>query len=269
MIQLPTHINPPDAVIVKLKQYQSQITGTFEEKRAKAKSAFSSRNKKGNPIFDQVKAKLADMCSGAKRCAYCEDAPADEVEHIYPKDLYPDRCFDWNNYLYACGPCNGPKNNKFAVLKAGTSELVHLDGRDEPPAGTTVLINPREENGMDYCRLNFVTFHFEIIAAEGTLEYLRADYTFNEVLRLNTDREYLRKARENAYGMYSARLSRYATNKGNVPQAQLDKMIEQLQKEAHPSVWKEMQRSYKEGRLRFLDDNLYELFTQVPESLDW
>jgi hypothetical protein len=35
----------------------------------------------------------------------------DEAEHINPKDLYLERVFDWANYLYACGPCNGPKSN--------------------------------------------------------------------------------------------------------------------------------------------------------------
>ena len=34
------------------------------------------------------------MCAGAKRCMYCEDSAADEVEHHLPKNLYPEFVFD-------------------------------------------------------------------------------------------------------------------------------------------------------------------------------
>ena len=50
---------------------------------------------------------------------YCEDSVADEVEHFRPKDLYPDVVFAWRNYLYACGQCNGGKNNRFSIVRAG------------------------------------------------------------------------------------------------------------------------------------------------------
>lgn len=273
MIQLPTHIQPPQAILDKLQTYQDDIIGTFAEKQALVKSkkvpGFSSRNKIGNAVFDAIKKSLTEMCYGAKRCAYCQDAPADEVEHIYPKDLYPDKCFDWHNYLYACGTCNAPKSNQFAIFKVDNGDILHLDGTIQPPEGESVLINPRKENAMDFCRLNFITFHFEIIADKNTIQYLRADYTFNTVLRLNTQREYLLQARKNAYGMYKMRLGYYAKYKENTLQTKLDTMIQELQKEAHPTVWKEMQRSYKENRLAHLDGELHLLFEACPEALTW
>ncbi len=273
MIQLPTHIQPPQNILDKLAEYQAEITGTFAQKQAlvKAKTipGFSSRNKKGNLVFDAVKASLTQMCAGAKRCAYCEDAPADEVEHIYPKDLYPNKCFDWHNYLYACGTCNSPKSNQFAIFRADDGSFLALNGENEPPNGVSVLINPRIENAMNFCRLNFLTFHFEIIAEKNSHEYLRADYTFNTVLRLNTQREYLLQARKNAYSMYKARLGYFISQKDHAPQSQLAKMVEGLKKEAHLTVWKEIQKSYHENRLLQIDKDFYDLFQQFPEALNW
>jgi hypothetical protein len=44
---------------------------------------FKSRNTENNSTFIEVRAKLAEICYGIQRCAYCEHAPANEVEHIY------------------------------------------------------------------------------------------------------------------------------------------------------------------------------------------
>jgi hypothetical protein len=269
MIQLPTHIHPDQSVLDELQTYQNQIVGTFSEKQTLAKSKFKSRNKKGNRVFDNIKEKLTLMCSGARRCAYCEDAPADEVEHFFPKILYPDKCFDWNNYLYACGPCNGPKSSQFAIFEEITGILTILDATEPPLNGQPVLINPRLENGMDFCRLNLHTFDFEIIEPVGTKDYIRADYTFNTVLRLNTQREPLREAREIAYGNYHGRLFRYAELKATALPIQLDKMVVQLKRESHPTVWKEIQRSHQEGRLAHLDPDFDALFVKCPEALHW
>lgn len=272
MIQLPD-LAPEEKALTQLRVYQSEIAGDFATKQFLVKSklapGFASRNKPGNPTFKAIRATLTEMCSGPGHCAYCEAAPADEVEHFFPKDLFPDMCYDWENFLYACGQCNGPKSNKFALFLENGDVLV-LSPEKEPPKGTNVLINPRSENGMDFCRLNLKSFHFEIIAPEGTREYLRADYTFNTVLRLNTQREYLRRARRSAYGNYKARLSRYHKLKANLAnKEQLTNVITELQEEAHPTVWKEMQRSHQEGRLALLDPELDDLFQTCPEALTW
>ncbi len=118
MIKLPTQISPSKKALEGLRKYQSEIDKlpTFEEKSRKAKVVFPKRNKNGNKVFDEIKIKLTEMCSGARRCIYCEDSVGDEVEHIHPKNLYPEMCFCWENYVYACGKCNGPKGDQFAVF---------------------------------------------------------------------------------------------------------------------------------------------------------
>lgn len=54
------------------------------------------------------------------KCYICEiDKPQDpQVEHLLPhkNGKYPERKFDWNNLFWACGHCNGVKNqNKYDV----------------------------------------------------------------------------------------------------------------------------------------------------------
>lgn len=215
------------------------------------------------------------MCSGARRCAYCEDSVADEVEHIYPKDLFPEKVFLWENYLYACGNCNGPKNNQFAVYCTDNRALQrvnppHWPKNTQPPAGTAVIINPREEDPMQYALLDLVgTFQFVAVPDSGTIEHERFQYTFEEVLRLN-EREFLRQAREEAYGDYKARLLEYNRQKENhADPTHLDKLIAGIQKKGHPTVWREMQRWYSHGWLLQTDAELHHLFEANPEALGW
>lgn len=277
MIQLQSNIVPAEAILDKLKDYQNEIDSltTFELRSEKAKSTFSNRNKIGNAVFDAVKVKLTEMCSGARRCVYCEDSVGDEVEHIHPKDLFPGLCFNWDNYVYACGNCNGPKNNKFAVFRKDNGNFHEVNPPKgskaiEPPAGEDVMINPRNENPLDFCMLDLSsTFKFVVIKPAGTKEAQKAEYSFNQVLRLN-EREFLRKARETAYINYKSRLGYYNSekNKGTL-QVNLNKLIENLKQEAHPTVWKEMQRQYLMGILKNIDKDLNDLFINSPEALKW
>jgi hypothetical protein len=280
MIQLPD-VQPHQDVLDALSKYQAEINqeAGFEAQSEAAKSKFSSRNKKGNKIFDAVKESLIKMCSGARRCVYCEDSIGDEIEHIYPKSLYPGRVFDWTNYVYACGNCNGPKNDKFAIFRHDTGayhEVNPLPRKPaiEPPPGDAVMINPRIENPLDYCMLDLgptpkSTFKFVILKPENSDDYRRATYTFNDVLRLD-ERNFLRDARREAYGDYKARLLEYVHRRdAGASQVQLDKMIKQLQKKNHPTVWKEMQRYRSRNILKRVDVELDDLFSEAPEALAW
>lgn len=50
------------------------------------------------------------------KCMYCESKISHtyygDVEHIKPKDSFPELEFDWGNLGYACAKCNGSKSNK-------------------------------------------------------------------------------------------------------------------------------------------------------------
>jgi uncharacterized protein (TIGR02646 family) len=225
MIKLRSDIVPSPETLLKLKEYQDEINRlpTFAQKSARAKVSFSSKNTKSNTTFHNVKESLTEMCNSTRRCVYCEDSLGDEVEHIFPKDLYPERCFDWNNYVYACGPCNGPKNNKFAVHQHSNGALTVVNppkgtSTSQPPAGDPVMINPRTEDPLQFAILDLAgTFEFIALPGITAKEKQRSDYTFNEVLRLNhADREPLRQGRENAYSNYSSRLFEYVMKKRRI-----------------------------------------------------
>lgn len=276
MIQLNPEIISAQASS-NLSTWQNEVNAeqTFPRQVSTAKRLWGNKNRRGNATFDEVKRRLTSMCSGVRRCCYCEDSMADEVEHIYPKDIYPSMVFSWDNYLYACGLCNGPKNNKFAIFR-------HTDGVFEevtparntiptpPTPGNAVLLNPRIENPMNSIILDIIgTFFFEELPVEGTPEYRRAKYTIS-LLKLN-DRD-LDEARRNAFENYISRLSRYVTRRdAAAPQAELDRIIDGIKTEAHPTVWHEMKRyfiDFNQSVRQHLAE-LWHLFDQAPEALNW
>lgn len=52
-----------------------------------------------------------------EKCAYCENIIARDVEHFYPKSLYPKRMFKWVNLLWACKNCNTDKLASFPLRR--------------------------------------------------------------------------------------------------------------------------------------------------------
>ena len=118
MLRLPNK-RLPSAAGAGLRELQSRIDvlPTYAERVAAGKKAFAQRNKSRDPVFGEVRRVLREMVGDTERCAYCEDSALAEVEHIAPKDLYPEAVFTWTNYLYSCGPCNRPKSSHFAILE--------------------------------------------------------------------------------------------------------------------------------------------------------
>lgn len=279
MIALRKDILVAKTVLAALEKFQAEIDSlpTFGERSARAKELFSRKNTKKNRVFAEVKRLISELCNSTRRCVYCEDSLADEVEHIYPKDLFPGKCFSWENYVYACGPCNGPKNNKFALfcdLDGCFLEVNPKSGQPaaEPPPGSSVFLNPRVEDPMDYCMLDLSsTFVFKPLVGIRKRNRERVIYTYDVVLRLNSEeREELREARKQAYDSYKARLYYYIQIKDAAPKSsKLKKMIEGIKGYNHPSVWKEMQRYHRLGKLQGIDPELERMFTQAPEALDW
>jgi len=269
MIRLP-EVALAEAAQEGLCALQDEVdaAGAYAERVAAGKRLFELRNRRGNPVFDEVRRALEQMCSGAVRCAYCEDSRADEVEHVRPKDLYPEVVFFWGNYVYACGPCNGPKRNHFGVFVAGRSEIVELARKPHAPIvppvpGDPVMIDPRVEDATRLMVLDLRdTFLFTPIAARGTRDYDRADYTIR-VLRLNLRPE-LARARREAYGDYLARLHQYQVERDReAPRAELDVLRDGIRWHRHPTVWREMQRQ------RDHHTDLRALFASIPEAATW
>ncbi len=82
-----------------------------------------------------VRGQLDTMFQG--KCCYCEKIIAKDIEHFYPKTLYPGRMFDWDNMLRACKDCNFEKH----------------DSDPEDPcdaAGQRTLLDPTKDRPEDY-----------------------------------------------------------------------------------------------------------------------
>jgi hypothetical protein len=270
MLRIPD-LPLPAGARTQLEAYQAEVDAalTYAERVSEAKRLFERRNTKSNPTFSVVRQVLDQMCSGARRCMYCEDSVADEVEHFKPKDFYPELVFTWANYLYSCGPCNSGKSNKFPIVSALSGEIVHLSRSRgapviPPEAGEAVLLDLRNEEPLDYLQLDLQdTFYFQPVSADGnSIEYQRAEQIIR-ILRLNAH-DYLRRARAEAFGSYSARLFEYIYKRdlGFEP-SKLELLKHAIKRMGHPTVWVEMKRQHQ--RLPQLRD----LFDQAPEALGW
>jgi len=259
-----------DATAEALQAYQAEIDGEsqYEQRVAIAAARFGSRNRRDNRVFDEVKRTLDKMCSGARRCMYCEDSAADEVEHHHPKALYPELVFRWENYLYACGPCNGQKNSRFGVIgqDGQIADVTRQRGGAvvAPLPGVSALLGPRAEDPLEFVMLDIAgdTFFFVPTGAAGTIEFARAVFTIG-LLRLN-NRDYLPIARREAYESYRARLREYAEEReSGAGEAVLRRRVAALLRMQHPTVWQEMKRQ------RALVPELNRLFGRVPEAMNW
>lgn len=256
------------AASARLRALQAQVDAapTFAARRALAKRKWDGKTgtAAGRATFDAVKEALNRMCCGARRCTYCEDSCADEIEHMRPKAFHPEHAFRWSNYVYACGRCNGPKGEQTGVLtRRGLVELGRAEAKAgvQPPTGRFALIDPRREDPLAFLFLDLEAFVFTPLEDAGEKQ-LRAEHTLR-VLRLN-DRDALIAARKNAFGSFRARLKEYAADKTAGAKASL---LRQRRGEIldmhHQTVFAEMKRQRADY------PELGALFAAVPEALTW
>jgi uncharacterized protein (TIGR02646 family) len=273
-----------------VRQKQINDKQSFEDK---AKEAVRLWSGKASAAFDEIKATLKEMCVAVEICVYCENNEATDIEHIYPKKLYPEKAFNWENYVLACGKCNSHhKSDKFKIFPLQNS----ADGEDvTPPRGTyrqpanddALFLNQRKDNPLDFLELDLLNqrFIFTEKFPAGTREYHRAKYTI-ELLGLNT-RGALIAARKNAARFYIGRLEKYvgAKNSANFQElkdavddfgtidetanfnSEKARILESIKKDilenSHPTVWKELirQRANLPKTNRLLND--------APEAVNW
>lgn len=84
----------PAAAAAQLDTYQAELDrqGTFAERVARGKQLFKTYNRKGNTTFDTIKNVLTEMCSGARRCAYCAGLSGRRSGAHLPEALLPRSC---------------------------------------------------------------------------------------------------------------------------------------------------------------------------------
>lgn len=283
-----THLNSQQADINGQASYEEQVNRAARLWKGKE----GSIPKKA--AFLDIKAKLTENAVGEHYCGYCEHNEHSDIEHIYPKGLYPNKTFVWENYMWACKKCNsGLKLDKFKIfnpLGSGTVQEITPKHKNRiylaPANEDAVLINPRVDDPLDFL---FLDLQRGILVANPNLtiprDIERADYTL-ELLKIDI-REGLRKARILACKGFINSLKRYIIAKNAASLPELEACMEELhpvvfvnsleyektttclsfQKDIltrnHPTVWKEMQRQHLQI------PKLTRLFTQAPEALEW
>jgi len=203
--------------------------------------------------FRRVEGALRAACADHQRCMFCEDSQGAQIEHFRPKSIYPSLAFRWSNYLFACGLCNGPKSNRFALFSSDGSLIEVRRGPNEPPREPAVLLDPRVDDPMDFLDLDVRTGRFLPSRRVGAPEHERARVTI-EWLGLN--RQGLPEQRRAAYKTFSNALLLFV-EKGDTSQKQ---HVERL---PHVTVFREMQRRHEKL------PEIAGLFARAPEALRW
>ena len=84
--------------VLEKKQKTISDLSTFTEKSTKAGKAWES---KGSPdVFKKIKTHLISLCVSVEICNYCESNEANDIEHIFPKKLFPHRTFLWKTIFW-------------------------------------------------------------------------------------------------------------------------------------------------------------------------
>lgn len=68
---------------------------------------------------------LAAPLGQRRRCAFCSDSRAADIEHFWPKSRYPGRTYNFENLLLICPECNRAKQSKFPLDASGLPLLVN------------------------------------------------------------------------------------------------------------------------------------------------
>ncbi len=258
----------PDATLTDLLTWQGEVDGAGDYAARIEAAEVEFKRRRPQAPFRPVISALTAMCSGSQRCMYCEDNCADEVEHHHPKALYPELVFAWANFLFACSRCNRRKSTRFPLFAPSPPTIVTfvpVNAKQPlpPPAGISVLLDPRRDDPHAFLRLDLRdTFQFRAAAAKGSVEHLRASKTI-EVLGLN-DRSELRKHREAVYESHLSHLHRAAAARRDPARvAEVTRIRNAVHGLSCGIVWFEMKRRRSEI------SEVGAAFAAIPEALDW
>jgi hypothetical protein len=279
--------------VLEKKQKTIDDLLTFTEKSIKANKTWDSKG--STDVFRKIKTHLISLCVSVEICNYCESNEANDIEHIFPKKLFPHHTFRWTNYLLACQKCNSThKQDQFAIFDPLDSESIsEYSSRQKvetaPPTEDNVFINPREENPMDFLWLELNTclfnIHPDFLGNENSRGFKKGEYT-RRILKLN-DRPSLVEGRKAARDEYLNLLKQYifvkrandfegikkavhgfpAVNEAIPFIQERQNIVESIERKIkshrHPTVWYELvrQRAYR--------SDLNTLFLEVPEVILW
>lgn len=157
-----------------------------ERSGARKREADRLWNTRRNKAFDEIRDVLRRMSPGNALCMYCEISAGSDIEHFWPKEMFPGRAYTWENYLWACAPCNSHhKRTQFP-----------RDARGAP-----LMINPAEEDPREHLDFSPATGKYVARTPKGdaTISVLAFDRRSN-----------LDQARRDAWRGVQALIAAYA-----------------------------------------------------------
>ena len=108
--------------------------------------------------------KIALFNCSFHKCAYCESKEESgylEIEHFFPKSIYPKLTFNWNNLLPSCKRCNIAKGNEdvknIPIINPTTEDpekLLKYISLKIVPAGNNDIDIKKAKNTIEICNLN-------------------------------------------------------------------------------------------------------------------
>ncbi len=127
---------------------------------------------------------LSSMSGVRARCFFCGDSRGTDIDHFWPKAIYPGRGFSWLNFILACSGCNRDKGARFPLDATGLPLLI--DPTVEDPwdflffDATTGQITPRwgaatgspDPKGVSTATSGILPLNIEAIA-DGRLRTVR------------------------------------------------------------------------------------------------
>jgi uncharacterized protein (TIGR02646 family) len=125
----------PAATIRRLQDKTALVAGkaTAKEKCEEARRLFDQS--RTTQWFKEVVSALQALAGGADLCMYCSANESSHVDHYRPLKTFPERSFDYHNFLWACDICNRRyKGDKFPP--------------DTEPGAQ--ILNPVDDNVWDY-----------------------------------------------------------------------------------------------------------------------
>src|SRR5882672_4273120 len=97
----PIPLDPKTRRLMAARQSKIDSLLTHADRVKVAASSF--KNKSGR-LFGTIRKWL--HAEAPEKCMYCEYDRVRDIEHIWPKAYYPERCFAIENYIFACSECN-------------------------------------------------------------------------------------------------------------------------------------------------------------------
>lgn len=224
-----------------LKSQQDRVDKepTHALRYQKATQLFAGKSPK--KAFNEVRSALAAASPAGEACFYCERDRYRDIEHVAPKRHYPERSFDWFNYVYACVICNqDAKRDTYAVFLNET-DIIEFDRSlpiDDPvPSGDPVLIDPRTEDPLAFLRLDFDTG--SLVPVGNARDKVRGKYTRD---LFNLDSSDLLRIRRNYVEFYLTRCVAYVDAIDAHDEVTAKRILDDILGMEHPTVIVELRR---------------------------